>query len=371
MWLPRRPVTDYRLPVTTGHSRAPNRVMLVGAVMLGVGIVSFVVWVVVAIASDNTFALQWLPAVVSWVLVPLGLLAVAAGLLWQLAAVVRDARVREDAAVADMAAATTPQQALAVQSRASAWSWRRRLAIAALCSPAVPLVFGFGRYEPVVWIASLAAAAVAVLAFSRLATRRTLKVVDDAAAQQLLAERAAQVAAVAAAQGWAFQAIDRRADPNGTARNSMAGVHDDVPFVAYDRVREASRTTVNGRVTSIRLATDTVVQVPFAAAFKLAVVPETFGADVRWGQFGSVVDLESGDFNDAYQVYCLDHYRARLVLNPAVMQVLASNPGHELVVDRGLLRLTRTDELAPPERLVTLVDLAARVARSARAAHIT
>src|SRR5688572_21929910 len=143
--------------------------MRVGAVMLGVGIVSFVVWVVVAISSDNSSSLQWLPAVLSWVLVPLGLLAVAAGLLWRLTAVVRDARDREDAAVADMAAATTPQQALAVQSRASAWSWRRRLAIAALCSPAVPLVFGFGRYEPLVWIASLAAAAVAALAFSRLA----------------------------------------------------------------------------------------------------------------------------------------------------------------------------------------------------------
>ncbi len=345
--------------------------MLVGAAMFGVGIVSFVVWVVVAIASDNTFSLQWLPAVLSWVLVPLGLLTLAVGLVWRLAAAFGDARDREQAAVADMAIAITPQQALAVQSRASARSWRRRLAIAALCSPVVPLILGFGRYEPFVWFFSLAAAAVAGLAFTRLGLRRTVRVGDDAAVQQLLAERAAQVAAVAAAQGWTFQVVDRQAAPNGTARNSMAGVHDDVPFVAYDLVREASRTSVNGRVTSIRLATDTVVQVPFAAAFKLAVVPETFGADVRWGTFGSVVDLESGDFNDAYQVYCLDHYRARLVLNPAVMQILAGNPGLQLVVDRGLLRLTRTDELAQADRLVTLVDLAARVARSARAAHIT
>ena len=345
--------------------------MLVGAVMLGTGIVSFVLWVVVALASDNGAPLQWLPAVLSWVLVPLGLLTLVVGVGWRLATVVGDAREREAAAVADMATATTPQQALAVQERASAWSWRRRAAIAALCSPAVPLVLGLGRYEPLVWVVSLVAAAVAALAFTRIASRRTVKVVDDEEARQLLAARAAQVTAVAAERGWTFQAVDRRAAPDGSARNSMVGVHDDVPFVAYDRVREASRTTVDDRVTAIRLTTDTVVQVPFAAAFRLAVVPETFGADVRWGHFGAVVDLESGDFNEAYQVYCLDPYRARLVLNPAVMQILASNPGLELVVDRGLLRLTRTDELAPPDQLVTLVDLAARVARSARAAHIT
>jgi hypothetical protein len=345
--------------------------MLVGAAMLAAGVASFVVWVVVAIATDNTADLQWLPAVLSWVLVPLGLLTFAVGLVWRLATVVCDARAQEHAAVADMARATTPQQALDVQSRAKAWSWRRRLAILALCSPVVPLLLDFGDYELLVWLVALAAAAVAVLAFSRLATRRTVKVVDDADAQRLLAAREGAVAAVAAEQGWTFQRVDARAAAGGTARNSVSGVHDDVPFVAYDRIREASRTTVNGRVTSIRLATDTVVQVPFAAAFKLAVVSETFGADVRWGQFGSVVDLESGDFNDAYQVYCLDHYRARLVLNPAVMAILASNPGLELVVDRGLLRLTRVDELAQPEGLVTLVDLAARVARSARAAHIT
>ena len=357
--------------MTSSRSRAANRSLIVGAALLGSGIVCFVVWVAVSISSDNSASLSWVPAVLAWVLVPLGLLTSAVGLVWRLATVVRDARDREAAAVADMAWATTPEQAVAVQSRASAWSWRRRLAVAALGLPVVPLVLDLGRLEAGAWLVTLAAAAVAVLAFTRLGTRRTVKVADEAAVQQLLAARTGEVSAVAAVQGWAFQPVDRSAAADGTARNSLASVHDDVPFLAYDRVREASRTTVNGTVTAIRLATDTVVQVPFAAAFKLAVVPETFGADVRWGHFGAVVDLESGDFNECYQVYCLDPYRARLVLNPAVMAILASNPGLELVVDRGLLRLTRTDELAPADQLVTLVDLATRVARSARAAHIT
>ncbi|HET9944658.1 MAG TPA: hypothetical protein VFR56_03330, partial [Actinomycetes bacterium] len=75
-------------------------------------------------------------------------------------------------------------------------------------------------------------------------------------------------------------------------------------------------------------------------------------------------------FNDAYDVYCLDPYRARLVLNPAVMALFAAHPGLEMVLDHGLLRLTRPDELADPATLVELVALTTRVARSAKAADV-
>ena len=69
--------------------------------------------------------------------------------------------------------------------------------------------------------------------------------------------------------------------------------------------------------------------------------------------------------------YCLDHYRARLVLNPAVMGILVGNPGLELVLDHGLLRVTRPDELTDEPTLLTLIALASRVARSAKAADVT
>lgn len=53
------------------------------------------------------------------------------------------------------------------------------------------------------------------------------------------------------------------------------------------------------------------------------------------------------------------------------MGILVGNPGLELVLDRGLLRLTRPDELTDEPTLLTLIALAARVARSAKAADVT
>lgn len=412
---------------------SPTRTMVTGILMASAGVVMFVTFVVVAIATDNRFPAQGVFMVAAAILVPTGSLTFLAGLVWRLASAAQDVRAREAFLVAQMNAATTPGQALAVQVRASTVSWKRGLAIAALCSPfaALFLASSFGRYASVLVLGSFAAAAVAFVAFFGVPRRTVLsagkstgpapepppaavraRILDEHAElygtahaalrrsggfwarglsawvdtnvatgsqsahlwtwhHELLLARETAVADIAARHGWTYRPRDLRAAADGTARNSLLGTYDGVPFLAYDRIRSASHHDKDGRLTGVTLATASVVQIPFTAPFRLAVVRDSFGADVRWGHFGSAVTLESGDFNDSYNVYCLDHYRARLVLNPAVMGILVGNPGLELVLDRGLLRLTRPDELTDEPTLLTLIALAARVARSAKAADVT
>jgi hypothetical protein len=393
---------------------SPARTMATGILALAAGLVLFLTFVVVAIATDNRFPHQWVFLVAAVVLVPAGVLAFLAGLIWRLVTASWDARAREASLVAQMDAATTPGLARAVQARASAVSWKRRLALAAICSPLVALVVdsAFGRYGRLLVLASFAAAAVAAVAFLGLPRRTrfastvstgpapspppavrqrildeqaemsgpwfgaTLAVAAETAllwtwCHELLLAREQTVADIAARHGWTYQTRDLRAAADGTARNSLLGTYDGLPYLAFDRIRSVSHHDRERRVTGVTLDTANIVQVPFTAAFRLAVVRDSFGADVRWGHFGRAVELESGAFNDTFNVYCLDHYRARLVLNPAVMGVLMDNPGVELVMDHGLLRVTRTGDLADEQELLSLIALTARVARSAEAADVT
>lgn len=186
-----------------------------------------------------------------------------------------------------------------------------------------------------------------------------------------LLAREAYVAELATARGYSYRPRDLAAAPDGHARNSLNGSHHDVPFLAYDRIAATVHRTKNDRVTGVALDLATVVQIPFAAPFRLAVVPDSLAAHLTWGHVGHPVTLESGTFNDTYNVYCIDPLRARLVLNPAVMAALLDHPGIELLLDRGLLRLTRSGGLADHDTVGAMLDLAVRVAWSARAATIT
>jgi len=90
---------------------------------------------------------------------------------------------------------------------------------------------------------------------------------------------------------------------------------------------------------------------------------------VTWSHLGPRIDLESGEFNKRFDVYCDDPVRARLVLNPAVMSLLLQTPQRsELVLDGGRLRLSAEDVLLTPDRIEEQVRLAARIRESARAA---
>ena len=353
------------------RSRGPHRLLAAGAALVGVGVASFVAFVVVAVGWDNRVSQQWVLAVAAYLLVPVGLLTLAVGTVWRLAVVVRTDRDDARAVVREMDRAASPAAAVAVQARAVRMSLARMTAIAAVLAPVLVLVLG-GRARGLLLVPCLVLGAVGLAALTGWRpTRWPGAGRRGADLAPYLADRATAMAALAAEHGWTYQDVDRRAAADGTARNSLLGTDDGIPFLVFDRIRTASRVGRDGRAAVSPLTTATVVQVAFPAAFRLAVVPAAFGAGARWGHFGGQVELESGAFNDAYEVYCLDPYRARLVLNPAVMDRLARSPGLELLVDRGLLRLTLPHALADVATVPALVGLTTRVARSARAADVT
>lgn len=79
-------------------------------------------------------------------------------------------------------------------------------------------------------------------------------------------------------------------------------MYDGVPFLAYDRIRSASHHDKDGRLTGVTPGHRQRRPDPVHRSFRLAVVRDSFGADVRWGHFGSAVTLESGELNDIYSV---------------------------------------------------------------------
>jgi hypothetical protein len=124
---------------------------------------------------------------------------------------------------------------------------------------------------------------------------------------------------------------------------------------------EVSRSRITGAATFVEL--------DFPIVVRLAVVAGGPLAPVTWSHLGPRIDLESGEFNARFDVYCDDPVRARLVLNPAVMSLLLTTPQRaELVLDRGRLRLSADDVLLTPDRIEVQVRLAARIRESARAA---
>jgi hypothetical protein len=384
--------------------------------------------------SDAQGALLGLSLLLGLVGTVVAVIAAVARIVAAAASTRKDLAARDAGLIAEMGRARTPAEAAAVQARRTSRSWRSNplLILVLVCFGLVFVSPVLGDAGAVVLVAAFAALGAALIVLTRRrpsagpgswtrpagpAARATADVtglpphVQDriraehrlaaaAAApatwQRALAERLGghlptdtdtahlwrahhatllaretYIAGLATERGYTYQPLDRAADPDGHARNSLNGTHDGVTFLAHDRIVPSVHRTRNNRVTGVTLDLATVVQIPFAAPFRLAVLPDSLAAHLTWGHVGHPVTLESGTFNDAYNVYCIDPVRARLVLNPSVMAALISQRGTELLLDRGLLRLTRPGGLADQDTIVAMLDLAVRTARSARAAAVT
>jgi len=209
-----------------------------------------------------------------------------------------------------------------------------------------------------------------------LARRAGLPSKDDDA--PLVAFRATELRAAAAARGWqpvaptggvVDQLVEQLTD---RPTNRYGGTLDGIAFVCWDRlgVVTSSRQVDGAEVSTSRITgAATYVELDFPIVVRLAVVVGGPLAPVTWSHLGPRIDLESGEFNERFDVYCDDPVRARLVLNPAVMSLLLMTPQRaELLLDGGRLRLSAEDVLLTPDRIEEQVRLAARIRESARAA---
>ena len=280
--------------------------------------------------------------------------------------------------------ATTPGVAAALQmSTVPGRGWRRVLPFAPVAGPlAVAVVSDKVGLDTLGRWALIAVVPGAVWIVLRQVRRQ--QVVGAALRQQGLRDdvdpddqpavdrRAAAVAAFAAARNLPYAP----ADPSGYLGrtgvcNVVRGTVDGTPFTLSDRITEVETQVENGPRRTHITGASTTVTVPFPTVVGLAVAPDSAEATLRWSYLGPQVQLESGDFNAAFNVYCDDPVRARLVLNPAVMAALLDWPDPlQLVLADGELRLTTPTTLTPTARLDALVALAARIEHSARAALV-
>lgn len=384
-----------------------NRALVVGGLLLLAAPALFIGFVTVAIASDNSADVPMVLLFVGSLLTGLaGTVTLVGALVWRASTARRRAHAHDSALIARMGHATTPQDAAAVQAHGTSRHWMQFSPLIAL---AVLLFFLFLPFPAVLRVAAFVLVVGGIVVVYVLPRRRSAHTVagdwtppgtsglrtgrptgdPPAAARErmhdpalnaqgrrlwawhhrVLLAREEAVAAVAHRNGWAF----RRADPTLRAGrhvvlNVVRGVRDGIPFAVFDDVT-ATETTVNDTVT-MTLKPATCVVLPFAAPFRLAVVPDRIGSTAHWGHLGHQVQLESGAFNDAYNVYCVDPVRARLVLNPAVMARLLDNPGLDLVLENGLLRLDRPGAFSAESTTEAMVELAYSVHRSASAAQV-
>ncbi len=198
---------------------------------------------------------------------------------------------------------------------------------------------------------------------------------DDAA---LVAFRTAEMQETGARLGWTpAHAADsglHQLVEQLTARRSnvFSGTVDGTAFVVWDRIDVVtSSTRVGTRETSVTQISgaSTAVEIDFPLVVRLAVVEGGLTAPLAWSHIGPRIDLESGDFNERFDVYCDDPVRARMVLNPAVMALLlATQESTELVLDSGRLTLSAREALIAPDRIDAQVRLAARIRDSGRSA---
>lgn len=386
-----------------------GRLLLTGGLLLLAVPLLIVGFVVVGITTDNeaelAMVLLFLGALLAGIA---GLACLVVGAVWRAAGAGARARAHDAALVADMGRVATPLQAAAVQARGTSRAWIR---FAPLIAVAVLLVVLNLPIPDTAKAVSLVTLFGGVVAFFLLPRRRgsaaaaedwtppgppggrpphpTGEVVPDAVAswvsglsqraqatrlwqwhRETLLAREELMAGVALRHGGEF----RRVDPAMRAGrqivvNVIRGARDGIPFTAFDDVA-TTETSTDDRITKVSIRPTTTVVAFFAAPFRLAVVPDRLDATVRWGHIGHQVQLESGAFNDTYNVYCVDQVRARLVLNPAVMESLLGTPGLQLVLDKGLLRIDRPGGFASESTLDAMVDLVVRVHRSASAAQV-
>jgi hypothetical protein len=195
---------------------------------------------------------------------------------------------------------------------------------------------------------------------------------------ELVAFRTAEMRETAARLGWApvtaaGSGFDHLVEQLTARRsNVFRGSQDGTAFVVWDRIdvvrsstrpgtRKTSRTQISGA--------STAVEIDFPLVVRLAVVEDRPTAPLAWSHIGPRIDLESGDFNDRFNVYCDDPVRARMVLNPAVMSLLlAIQEPTELLLDRDRLTLTALEALIAPDQIDEQVRLAARIRDSGRSA---
>lgn len=384
-----------------------GRALVVGGLLLLAAPVLLFGFVTVGIASDNSADVAMVLLFAGSLLTGLaGTVTLVAALVWRASTARRRAQAHDSALVARMGHATTPQDAAVVQSLGTSRRWMQFSPLIALAVLMAVLFLPFPDLVKLVAVILFAAGVVVVFVLPRRRDGTTVagdwtapggsglrsgrpagdppaaareRMQDPALAahgrrmwawhHSTLLAREESVAALARRRGWDF----RPADPalragRHVVLNVVRGERDGVPFAVFDDVA-ATETTVNDKVTMTLQPTTSVVM-PFAAPFRLAVVPDRIGAAVHWGHMGHQVQLESGAFNDSYNVYCVDPVRARLVLNPAVMARLLDNPGLDLVLDTGLLRLDRPGGFAAESTAEAMVDLAYSVHRSASSAQV-
>lgn len=273
-------------------------------------------------------------------------------------------------------AATTPEAAAALQSApVPGRSWRRALPVLVIAVP-VLTAYVIARTSgaptpPLVLLVLVTAIAWAVTTYLLRRRRaasalvaQSLRSPDDRDDQPALDRRSTALAEWARARGLAFGPGDRGPVVSGTFEGTA--------FTCDDRIR-ISRSQTGDQPWKVHLdSAETTLTLPFPTVTALVVTPDTPGATLRWSHLGSQVHLESGAFNDTFNVYCDDPVRARLVLNPAVMADLLDWAGPvRLVLAAGALRLSTPEELLPVERLDALVALAVGIERSARSALVT
>ncbi|HEU4910865.1 MAG TPA: DUF3137 domain-containing protein [Actinomycetes bacterium] len=384
-----------------------GRVLVVGGLLLLASPVMLVGFVAVGITSDDSADVPMILLFLGSLLTGLaGTAAVVAGLVWRASTAKQRAKTHDSVLIARMGRAATAQDAAAVQADGTSRSWMQFSPLIALAVLVVVLFLPFPALLRVAAFALVVSGIVVVYVLPRRRSAQTVagdwappgasglradrptgdppaavreRMEDPALTAQArrlwawhhrtLLAREEAVAALAHRRGWEF----RRVDPTLRAGrhlvlNVVRGARDGIPFAAFDDVA-ATETTVNDNVT-MTLQPATSVVIPFAAPFRLAVVPDRIGAGVHWGHIGHQVQLESGAFNDVYNVYCVDPIRARVVLNPAVMARLLDSPGLDLVLENGLLRLDRPGAFAAEPTAEAMVDLAYQVHRSASAAQV-
>src|SRR4051794_11782698 len=136
--------------------------------------------------------------------------------------------------------------------------------------------------------------------------------------------------AFAVSRGWTYaqevpQLVDRFTGPpfglgfGRRAYNVLFGQHDGRDLVSFDYEYETK--TFDGKQTEVHrfsvLAVRTGVQMP-----PLSVDPEGFMDRFVGRITGEDIDLESDDFNRAFQVRCPDRRFASDVLHPRMMELL-------------------------------------------------
>jgi len=192
-----------------------------------------------------------------------------------------------------------------------------------------------------------------------------------------LVARESAVRAVAAEQGWTFTPLDGEL----SGRLCDADVTADTPRVA----RNVGRVTGSGEIvldlTGVLLHLDgardadhlhlrvaCAALVPFHGrdGHRIVVLPAD-ASGTTWERFGPGVATESPEFDEMYRVHAQDAGWATIVLNPALMADMITNPRTTLVVSGGYLAVIEPGFVVP-QSLPALLSRAERLAFSAQAA---